>query len=91
MVTRRCWRAGKHYVTVFVQARVPRGSEARRLEPKKCLGWYWVNVDDIGRGKQAGKVFLPLQALVDTCASEGHEPLRSLLCLESASRAASTT
>jgi len=45
-------------------------------------GWSWVPIDDIGRGKQAGRAFLPLQMLVDKlrdAEATGSPSLHSML------------
>ncbi|KAL5356977.1 NUDIX hydrolase domain-like protein [Aspergillus floccosus] len=39
---------GKHYVTIFVGARVVDGKqEAVITEPEKCEEWQWVTLDDV--------------------------------------------
>lgn len=49
--------AGKHYVTVFVLARAPRGDPERR-EPDKCTEWRWCRWSDL-----PAPLFPPLAAL----------------------------
>jgi len=49
---------GKHYVTVYVQARVEPG-EPRTLEPEKCEGWAWFKWSELPEN-----LFLPLRNLL---------------------------
>lgn len=49
---------GRHYVTLFVQARVPTG-EAQRCEPDKCLVWDWFRWSEL-----PSPLFQPLATLV---------------------------
>jgi len=56
---------GCHYVTCFVRAGASFG-EARVLEPEKCLGWSWVDWDDM-----PVDLFQPLRTLVQA----GFDPI----------------
>ncbi|KAL4525572.1 hypothetical protein Ndes2437A_g04023 [Nannochloris sp. 'desiccata'] len=47
---------GAHYVTIFMQADVPRDTHPRNMEPEKCEGWIWQ--EDLTDLK--GPIFLPL-------------------------------
>ncbi|GAA5940988.1 nucleotide triphosphate diphosphatase NUDT15 [Sporobolomyces koalae] len=64
--------AKKHYVTVFVKARVQgRTVEPKILEPEKCESWNWTTWADIVRIAQSDdhaereRLFLPLRNLVE--------------------------
>ncbi|KAL3480193.1 NUDIX hydrolase domain-like protein [Aspergillus californicus] len=77
---------GKHYVTVFVGARVKRGQEPEILEPNKCAEWRWVaweevaedrakavEADKAGRETEGKKLFIPLLSLFEQ--REGFKPV----------------
>ncbi|KAG0206661.1 Nudix hydrolase 15, mitochondrial [Mortierella sp. GBA30] len=55
----------KHYVTVFVSAKVTGSSEAKIMEPLKCEQWQWIDhaqlLDDKGPYRP---LFSPLAKLV---------------------------
>ncbi|KAL4939977.1 hypothetical protein BDV06DRAFT_197704 [Aspergillus oleicola] len=77
----------KHYVTIFVGARIKEGQgEARILEPEKCVEWRAVGWDEIrgdweeavkaeaeGRESQGKKLFVPLASLFEQ--RQGFEPV----------------
>ncbi|KAL4886584.1 NUDIX hydrolase domain-like protein [Aspergillus karnatakaensis] len=72
---------GKHYVTLFLTARVKEGQgEPQILEPNKCKEWKWVGFEELKRdweaqvqADQAGegvetkgrKLFIPLLSLFE--------------------------
>ncbi|KAL4809579.1 NUDIX hydrolase domain-like protein [Aspergillus unguis] len=80
---------GKHYVTVFVGARVKdNGKVPEIMEPNKCLEWRWVSWEELKsereklvRAEKEGresegelkKLFIPLLSLFEQ--REGFEPL----------------
>ncbi|KAL4780462.1 NUDIX hydrolase domain-like protein [Aspergillus varians] len=77
---------GKHYVTVFVGARVKAGQEPEILEPNKCAEWKWVGWEEIradyekhvvaekeGKETEGKKLFIPLVSLFEQRA--GFEPV----------------
>ncbi|KAL4872815.1 hypothetical protein BDV12DRAFT_126639 [Aspergillus spectabilis] len=78
---------GKHYVTIFVGARVKDGQdEPQILEPNKCKEWRWVGweelradwecqveADKVGGETQGKKLFLPLLSLFEQRG--GFEPV----------------
>ncbi|KAI9371397.1 NUDIX hydrolase domain-like protein [Aspergillus egyptiacus] len=79
-------REGKHYVTVFVGARVVSGQEPEILEPNKCAEWRWMSWEELSgeRAKQVqadkeereteGKrLFVPLLSLFEQ--RRGFEPV----------------
>ena len=43
-----------------------------------CTGWDWVKIDGIGRGEQAGRVFKPLQSLVEGGPGSGRRSDQSM-------------
>ncbi|MNB61156.1 NADH pyrophosphatase [compost metagenome] len=50
---------GKHYATLFVVSKSSVGT-AHNLEPEKCEGWYWYDLDNL-----PSPLFLPLQNYMD--------------------------
>lgn len=50
---------GKHYATLFVVSKSSVGV-AHNLEPEKCEGWYWYDLDEL-----PSPLFLPLQNYMD--------------------------
>ncbi|KAL4916229.1 NUDIX hydrolase domain-like protein [Aspergillus aurantiobrunneus] len=77
---------GKHYITVFVGARVKAGQEPEILEPNKCVEWRWVSWEELagdrvkqieadraGRETEGMKLFLPLLSLFEQ--RPGFEPV----------------
>ncbi|KAL3458820.1 NUDIX hydrolase domain-like protein [Aspergillus heterothallicus] len=69
---------GKHYVTVFVGARVKEGQDPEILEPNKCAEWRWVSWAELagdrvkfveaqeeGRETEGKKLFIPLLSLFE--------------------------
>ncbi|KAL2832719.1 NUDIX hydrolase domain-like protein [Aspergillus pseudoustus] len=68
----------KHYVTVFVGARVEEGQVPEILEPAKCAEWRWVSWKELegdrakfveaqkeGRETEGKKLFIPLLSLFE--------------------------
>uniref|UniRef100_A0A6T7UFD1 Nudix hydrolase domain-containing protein n=1 Tax=Pyramimonas obovata TaxID=1411642 RepID=A0A6T7UFD1_9CHLO len=51
----------KHYITIFMKAKVPPETEAQNMEPHKCEGWIWVKYTEVPK-----PAFMPLQQLLDT-------------------------
>jgi 8-oxo-dGTP diphosphatase len=48
---------GKHYITIFMEARVPEGQVPRNMEPHKCDGWHWVTWESL---RTRENLFVPL-------------------------------
>ncbi|KAL2858323.1 NUDIX hydrolase domain-like protein [Aspergillus pseudodeflectus] len=76
---------GKHYVTVFVGARVAEGAEPEILEPNKCAEWRWVAWEELegdrakfveaqkaGTETEGKRLFIPILSLFEQRA--GFEP-----------------
>ncbi|OJI97456.1 hypothetical protein ASPVEDRAFT_293693 [Aspergillus versicolor CBS 583.65] len=76
---------GKHYVTVFVGARVKEGQEPEILEPHKCAEWRWVGWEELrgdwekqvqadkeGRETEGKHLFIPILSLFEQ--RRGFEP-----------------
>ncbi|KAL2801959.1 NUDIX hydrolase domain-like protein [Aspergillus granulosus] len=68
----------KHYVTVFMIARVRDGQVPKILEPNKCAEWRWVSWEELqggyaefveaqkeGRETEGKKLFIPLISLFE--------------------------
>ncbi len=55
---------GKHYVTIFMKAEAPEGSQLINLEPEKCKGWGIYSWGDLESAGDEGKLFGPLERLV---------------------------
>ena len=70
----------KHYITIFVKAKVKDGQCAKNTEPNKCDGWEWrdyhqmredfhhsssMNGNDCSRSTQT-KYFVPMRHLFET-------------------------
>jgi len=53
-------KENKHYITIFVVADCPTG-EPELLEPNKCSGWYWLDVETLPEER-----FLPLEHLLNS-------------------------
>jgi 8-oxo-dGTP diphosphatase len=51
----------KHYVTFFMCANAPLNAKAACLEPDKCAGWAWFDLDAL-----PSPLFLPIQQLLDS-------------------------
>lgn len=49
----------KHYITLAFFANCSGGGEPERMEPDKCLGWNWVDFDNLPEHK-----FLPVDNLL---------------------------
>lgn len=54
---------GKHYVTVFMLARLPAGAVVHNLEPHKNHGWEWLTWEQLSVMPRDG-LFIPLANLV---------------------------
>jgi 8-oxo-dGTP diphosphatase len=64
----------KHYITIFVRARVRAGSASlKNMEPHKCEGWSFVDWGGLRGGKHP--LFLPLKHAVE---SKGFDPFKGL-------------
>ncbi|KAL2808764.1 NUDIX hydrolase domain-like protein [Aspergillus granulosus] len=68
----------KHYVTIFVNARVRDGQVPRILEPNKCAEWRWISWEELkgdhakfveaqkeGREAEGKKLFIPIISLFE--------------------------
>ncbi|KAL2819008.1 NUDIX hydrolase domain-like protein [Aspergillus cavernicola] len=79
---------GKHYVTVFLGARVKEGQEPEILEPNKCAEWRWIGWEELGEDRakhvkaekegketEGKKLFIPLLNLFEQ--RRGFEPVLS--------------
>ncbi|KAA8492224.1 Nudix hydrolase 1 [Porphyridium purpureum] len=65
-VVNSVFSAEKHYVTVFMKARVDEQyAHAQTLEPNKCSGWLWADWAELTTLKAYTPLFLPLQTLVE--------------------------
>ncbi|KAJ5776059.1 uncharacterized protein N7511_001070 [Penicillium nucicola] len=54
----------KHYVTIFMGARVSANEEPKIMEPEKCEAWEWISWDEMKAGLGDGReLFLPLTEL----------------------------
>ncbi|KAJ6052111.1 uncharacterized protein N7446_006753 [Penicillium canescens] len=54
----------KHYVTIFMGARVHGSEEPKILEPEKCEAWEWISWDEMKAGVGEGwNLFMPLSEL----------------------------
>jgi hypothetical protein len=54
----------KHYVTIFVTARLrPDSAPLKNMEPHKCEGWSWEPWE--GLRVRRGELFLPLRHAVE--------------------------
>lgn len=51
---------GKHYISIFMKAKLPAGQEVQNLEPHKIERWGW-----FGRESLPKDLFLPLKNLLD--------------------------
>ena len=54
----------KHYVTIFMRARVGKSEVARNLEPHKCKGWKWLSWEQVMALPQS-RLFMPIVHLLN--------------------------
>lgn len=54
---------GKHYVTLFMLARLPEGAVAQNLEPHKNAGWEWRTWAEL-QAAPADELFIPMRNLL---------------------------
>jgi len=52
-----------HYVDVNLVGRLPKGQEAKNMEPTKCGGWEWWTIQEIER--RSNEVFYPIRVLLE--------------------------
>ena len=56
--------ANKHYVTVHMGVEWDGAAEPQNLEPTKCGGWKWANLDEIRALLAQSKLFTPMHNLI---------------------------
>ena len=54
---------GRHYITIFMAARVKHSQQVVNMEPDKCESWDWWSWEAV-RGLRADEVFVPITNFV---------------------------